>query len=122
MNLAVAGSVVAWLAVLAGLSLALAHAVHRPVPSWLAWLHPLAATVAVVSLWIAVARWPGPSDQFFNSGVFLVTLALVAGGFLFSLRKSGLPLPLLAIGLHGAIAIGGCVLLIDGLLRAHGVA
>lgn len=120
MTLPLFASAVAWLAVLAGLLLASFHVARRRAPVWLAWLHPVAATLALVCLWLAVAFWPGANDLLFNAGAFVLTLAFVAGAFMFSLRVSGLPLPLLAITLHGAAAMGGCVLLIVGLLRVAG--
>ncbi len=120
MTLAVVACAVTWLAVLAGLLLAFLHVARRRVPAWLSWLHPVAAVLALACLWLAVAFWPGADDLLFNAGAFVVTLAFVAGAFMFSLRISGLPLPLLAIVLHGAAAAGGCVLVVVGLLRALG--
>lgn len=121
MTLAILGSAFAWLAVLAGLLLAVGHALRRRPATWQLWIHPVAATVALVCLWSAVALWQGPDDMMLNAGVFVVTLAFVAGAFMFLLRVSGLKhLPIVAIILHGATALLGCALLIAGLMRVSG--
>ncbi len=123
LDLAVAATVLCWLAVAAGLALAITHVRHKhPAAGGLAWAHPVAAIATLVCLWVAVALWPGHTDMWFNSGAFVVTIAFAAGGFMFSLRKSGVPLPLLAIIMHGLVAVIGCALVLVGLLRALGVA
>lgn len=106
----------AGLAALAGLWLAAGHVLHRRFPAWLMWVHPLAAMAAMVSLWVAVVRWPGADSLVFNSGVFVLTLAFVAGAFLFALRRAGLRrMPAIVIGPHAVVALVGCGLLIAGL-------
>jgi hypothetical protein len=81
----------------------------------LLWLHPIAATSALACVWIAVVRLPGPPDMAFNSGAMVLTLAFVVGAFLFALRRIPVPLPIIAIALHGAAAVGACALLTRGL-------
>jgi len=118
-NLAAFGCVAAWIAALAGLALAAAHLMRRKPAAWLAGAHPLAATAALVLLWTAIVRWPGPDDMLLNSGVFVVTLAFVAGAFLFALRRAGLRrMPAVVIGPHALVALVGCGLLIAGLVHA----
>jgi len=118
-NLAAFGCVAAWIAALAGLALAAAHLMRRKPAAWLAGAHPLAATAALVLLWAAIVRRPGPDDMLLNSGVFVVTLAFVAGAFLFALRRAGLRrMPAVVIGPHALVALVGCGLLIAGLVHA----
>ncbi|HET7267564.1 MAG TPA: hypothetical protein VFJ15_05595 [Oleiagrimonas sp.] len=119
MNLVLLGCVVAWLAALAGLTLAVGHVARWRFPRWLMWAHPTAATVALACLWVAVVRRAGPTDLVLNSGVFVLTLAWVAGVFLFALRRSGLRrMPAIVIGPHALVALAGCGLLVAGLVHA----
>lgn len=120
MELATVATVLAWLTVLAGLSLAVAHVRNRRPYAWLAWAHPLAAVATLACLWTAVARWPGPVDMRFNAGAFVVSVAFVAGAFMFSLRVTRLPVPLLAIIVHAIVALIGCALVLAGLLYPLG--
>lgn len=119
MNLAILGSALAWGAVVAGLLLAGGHVARRRPPTWQLWMHPVAATLALVCLWSSVVLWQGSSDMLLNAGVFVLTLAFVAGAFMFALRVSGLHHPpVIAIALHGLVALVACSLLIAGLLHA----
>ncbi|MDN5863807.1 MAG: hypothetical protein L0I62_01105 [Gammaproteobacteria bacterium] len=118
MTLAVAGSIVAWLAALGGLTLAVYVVSRRPAPRWLVWLHPAAGTTALVLLWVAFTLWPGPRDLPLDAGIIALTLAFVAGSFMFSLRATCLPVPVFAIALHALAALSACALLIVGLLHA----
>jgi hypothetical protein len=114
-TLAIVATAIAWFAVLVGLFLGVLHGLRRHRPMLLLWLHPMAATSALVCVWIAVVRLPGPPDMAFNSGAMVLTLAFAVGAFLFALRRIPVPLPIIAIALHAAAAIGGCALLTRGL-------
>ncbi|HEX7340267.1 MAG TPA: hypothetical protein VF271_10100 [Rhodanobacteraceae bacterium] len=116
MKLAFAAVAIAWATILVGLTLAVRYARGLSVPKALLWLHPLLAVITVACLWTAVALWSGKADYFFNSGTFVVSLAFVAGGLLYAVRKWGGRPPLIVTGMHGAVAILGSVLLIVGLV------
>ncbi len=118
MILPYAGVALAVLAALAGLTLAGFMLARRRSPGWLIALHPVAGISGLACLWVAFALWRGARDLPFDAGVLVLSFVLVAGGLLFSLRATRLPLPFFAVLLHGGAAILGCALLIAGLVHA----
>ncbi|MDN5865591.1 MAG: hypothetical protein L0I62_10350 [Gammaproteobacteria bacterium] len=95
---------------------------RKSLPRWLLRAHPALGITALICLWIAFALWQGQHSLPLDAGIVVLTLAFAAGGFMFSLRATRLPVPPFAIGLHGLAALTGCVLLIVGLCRLAGVA
>lgn len=118
MTLALVGTILALIAVLGGLSLATLFFSRKSAPRWLLWGHPSVGTVALICLWVAFSLWPGSRVLPLDAGIIVVTLAFSAGGFMFSLRVTRIPIPAFAIIVHGLAALGGCALLIVGLLHA----
>lgn len=117
MKLALLGGVLAWLAVVMGLTLAVCYARGRRAPKVALWAHPVLAVLAVACLWAGAILWPGAKHYLFNSGTFVVTLAFLAGGLLFALRRAGNRAPMIVIGMHAAVALIGCAVLTAGLPR-----
>lgn len=117
MTLAVVGTALAWLAAAGGVTLAAWHFLRRSPPRWLLRGHPLAGMTALALMWAVFALWQGPRDLPLDAGTIVLTFAFAAGAFMFSLRTTRLPVPGLAIVLHGIGALTGAALLIVGLLH-----
>lgn len=121
MTLAIVATIVAWANVLVGIALAVLAVARKRVPGGLAWLHPIGAVATLVLAWWAAVVLPGTEPNvLFNSGAFVLTLAVVAGSFLGWVRWMGAPPLLVLIILHGLAGILGAGLLTAGLM--HGMA